>query len=75
LANPALVKPGMVFILDHGSGLGHTGFVRQSVAGALITVEGNTNNDGTSNGIGVFELKRRKIIDASLKGFLDFTAQ
>jgi hypothetical protein len=73
LANPALVKPGMVFILDHGGGLGHTGFVRQAVSGALVTVEGNTNNDGSNNGIGVFGLSRRKIIDASLKGFLDFT--
>ncbi|HWU01742.1 MAG TPA: CHAP domain-containing protein [Novosphingobium sp.] len=73
LANPALVKPGMVFILDHGGGLGHTGFVRASLSGALTTVEGNTNNDGSNNGIGVFELKRRKVIDASLKGFLDFT--
>jgi CHAP domain len=73
LANPALVKPGMIFILDHGGGLGHTGFVRQSAGGALRTVEGNTNPNGSANGIGVFELNRRKIIDASLKGFLDFS--
>lgn len=73
LANPALVKPGMVFILDHGGGLGHTGFVRQSVSGALKTVEGNTNPNGSNNGIGVFELNSRKVIDASLKGFIDFT--
>lgn len=63
----------MVFILDHGGGLGHTGFVGQSLNGALVTIEGNTNNDGFNNGIGVFELKRRKIIDTLLKGFLNFT--
>lgn len=73
LANPSLVKPGMVFILDHGGGLGHTGFVSKSVSGALTTVEGNTNPTGSANGIGVFELNRRKIINTSLKGFLDFS--
>lgn len=73
LADPALVKPGMVFILDHGGGYGHTGFVRQSVGGALTTVEGNTNPTGSANGIGVFELNRRKVIDKQLKGFLDFS--
>lgn len=73
MANPALVRPGMVFILDHGGGAGHTGFVRQSLSGALRTVEGNTNPTGSSNGLGVFELNRRKVMDSSLKGFLDFT--
>lgn len=73
LADPARVKPGMVFILDHGGGKGHTGFVRQSLTGALKTVEGNTNPAGSANGLGVFELNRRKVIDPSLKGFIDFT--
>lgn len=73
MADPSLVKPGMVFILDHGGGAGHTGFVRQSVGGALKTVEGNTNPTGSSNGLGVFELNRRKVMDPTLKGFLDFT--
>lgn len=73
MADPSLVRPGLVFILDHGGGLGHTGFVRQSVGGALKTVEGNTNPTGSSNGLGVFELNRRKVMDPTLKGFLDFT--
>jgi hypothetical protein len=73
MANPARVVPGMVFILDHGGGQGHTGFVRQTAGGALKTVEGNTNPTGSSNGLGVFELNRRKVMDASLKGFIDFT--
>ena len=73
LANPTLVKPGHVFILDHGGGAGHTGFVRQSFGGPLRTVEGNTNPTGSSNGLGVFELNRRKIPDQTLKGFIDFT--
>ena len=73
IVDPALVRPGMVFILDHGGGLGHTGFVRHLSGGALATVEGNSNPNGSSNGIGVFGLNRRKIVDRELKGFLDFT--
>jgi hypothetical protein len=73
IADPSKVKPGMVFILDHGGGAGHTGFVRRSAGGALQTVEGNTNPIGSSNGLGVFELNRRKVMDSTLKGFIDFT--
>lgn len=74
ISKPSLVRPGLVFILDHGGGLGHTGFVRQVVGGALRTVEGNSNNDGSSNGVGVFDLNRRSVMESDLKGFLDFTA-
>jgi NAD(P)-dependent dehydrogenase (short-subunit alcohol dehydrogenase family) len=44
-----------------------------ALALALKTVEGNTNPTGSSNGLGVFELNRRKVMDPTLKGFLDFT--
>lgn len=74
LADPSLVRPGLVFILDFGGGHGHTGFVRQAAAGALRTVEGNSNDDGSDNGIGVFDLNRRTVTDPHLLGFLDFTA-
>ncbi len=73
IASPGTIRPGMVFILDHGSGHGHTGMVRQSVGGALKTVEGNTNTDGSNNGVGVFELNRRSVMDKQLLGFIDFT--
>lgn len=72
-ANPDLVRPGLVFILDYGNGYGHTGFVKQSIGGALRTVEGNTDGTGSGNGLGVFELNRRKTVDQALKGFIDFT--
>lgn len=72
IADPDLVRPGQVFILDHGGGLGHTGFVRQSFGGPFRTVEGNSNPAGSSNGLGVFELNRRKIADRNLRGFIDF---
>jgi len=70
IANPSLVLPGSVFILDYGNGNGHTGFVKSSTGGALVTVEGNTNNDGSNNGIGVFELSSRNIMAKNLKGFI-----
>lgn len=73
IASPAIVKPGMVFILDFGGSAGHTGFVTDNIGGALRTIEGNSNPDGSRNGIGVFELNRRKVTEASLKGFIDFT--
>lgn len=70
LANPARVTPGAVFIIDFGTGMGHTGFVRANNGGVLTTVEGNTNPTGSSNGIGVFELKRRNIANGQMKGFI-----
>lgn len=73
IANPSLVKSGQVFILDYGRGMGHTGFVKNANGGSLTTIEGNTNNDGSNNGIGVFELNRRSVMNKNLKGFLDFT--
>ena len=72
-AKPDLVKPGFVFILDHGGGAGHTGFVTDHLGGALRTIEGNSNNTGSANGVGVFALNRRSVMDHDLKGFLDFS--
>lgn len=73
MADPSLVKPGQVFILNFGGGKGHTGFVRQSLGGPLQTIEGNSNAGGSREGLGVFELNRRKIPDPKLMGFIDFT--
>jgi hypothetical protein len=72
-ADPTLVKPGFVFILDHGGGNGHTGFVAGQAGGALRTIEGNSNTTGSANGVGVFELNRRSVMEDDLRGFLDFT--
>ncbi|MEO8416130.1 MAG: CHAP domain-containing protein [Ginsengibacter sp.] len=72
LKDPSLVKPGFVFIIDHGHGAGHTGLVESSQGGLLTTIEGNTNQQLSSNGYGVFRLNRRKIVDIT-KGFLDYS--
>lgn len=55
--------PGDVFlVMKTDTDAVHTGFVdvlRPDLApGAFETLEGNTNTDGSSNGIGVFELTR-----------------
>lgn len=74
VASPALIKPGLVFILDYGGGAGHTGFVLRASGGAFRTIEGNTNQLGSGNGLGVFELNRRSVMQANLRGFIDLTA-
>lgn len=60
-AQPSLVSAGMIFVIDHGHGKGHTGFVEGVENGRLVTVEGNSNDGGSRDGTGVFRLKRRTI--------------
>lgn len=53
------VRPGMVFTIDHGRGLGHSGFVERIDAGLLRTIENNTDASRTREGGGVFQLVRK----------------
>ncbi|PZX20101.1 putative peptidoglycan binding protein [Breznakibacter xylanolyticus] len=57
----ALIKPGTIFIINHGSGRGHTGIVvsppkwnSECSKYTIETIEGNTNQHRSSEGIGVF---------------------
>jgi len=62
-------QPGDIFIMDFGKGLGHTGIV-ESVNGASVsTIEGNTNDTGSREGIEVCR-KVRKM--SKIKGFLRY---
>ncbi|MCE7066963.1 CHAP domain-containing protein [Dyadobacter sp. CY326] len=70
--NPALVRPGSIFIKDHGQGMGHTGIVEKVENGFIRTIEGNSNSNGSSNGIGVFRLDFRKI-NSIEKGFIIYS--
>ena len=72
IANPGLVQPGALFIIDLGEGLGHSGMVIKVGDGRLVTVEGNTNDNGSRNGIGVFKRNARKIAQIN-KGFIDYS--
>lgn len=69
IQNPALVKPGHIFIISTGSGTGHTGLVESVNGGILTTIEGNTNEGGSREGIGVFRRSARTISSIN-KGFL-----
>ena len=73
VANPARVTPGSPFIMDFGKGVGHSGIVVEVTGGKLVTIEGNTNDTGSRNGIGVFRRTARKINDIN-KGFIDYSA-
>jgi hypothetical protein len=68
--NPAMVKPGQVFVIGFPNGTGHMGIV-ESVQGGFITViEGNTNGGGSREGIGVFR-RTRKIASIN-RGFIEY---
>jgi hypothetical protein len=72
LANLTLVHPGLIFIMDHGGGFGHTGFVERVDGGILTTLEGNTDASKTREGGGVYRLTRR--LAEVNKGFIDYSA-
>ncbi len=69
-ADPSRVRPGMIFIMDHGGGFGHTGLVERVAGGTITTIEGNSNNAGSREGIGVFRLSRK--INSINTGFIDY---
>lgn len=71
-SSPELVKPGFIFIMDFGGGAGHTGLVESIAGGRLTTIEGNTNDGGSREGVGVFRRTERKISSIN-KGFLDYS--
>ena len=70
VADPSLVKPGLVFIMDFGGGAGHTGLVESVSGGLVTTIEGNTDASMTREGGGVYRL-HRKVGDIN-KGFIDY---
>lgn len=69
--NPGLVKPGMIFFMAFGPTYGHAGIVVKNVNGMLETIEGNSNDAGHRNGVGVFRRTRRRITDVQL-GFVGY---
>ena len=70
VADPGRVKPGMVFVMDFGGGLGHTGFVERVDGGFITTLEGNTDASQTREGGGVYRLTRK--LSSIGKGFIDY---
>lgn len=70
-ANPGLLQPGMLFIMDHGGGLGHTGIIESTAGGLLTTLEGNTDASRTREGGGVYRLVRK--VGEINKGYIDYS--
>ena len=70
VSNPALVRAGMVFVMDHGCGLGHMGLVEKVKGGLMTTLEGNTDASRTREGGGVYRLSRK--LKEVNKGFIDY---
>jgi len=68
--NLGLVRPGMIFVMDHGGGLGHTGLVEKVASGLLTTIEGNTDASKTREGGGVYRLTRK--VGEINAGFIDY---
>jgi hypothetical protein len=64
----------MVFVQDFGGGKGHTGLVESVQGGRIVTLEGNTNDEGSREGIGVFRRTGRKILTIN-KGFIDYAGR
>jgi len=75
VADPSLVQPGMLLVLDYGNGLGHIGFVERYAGGTLLTVEGNINAeaDPGREGLGVFATDRRTLADKRLRGMIRYS--
>jgi len=61
---------GDLFVMAFNGGLGHIGFVEKVEGDWIHTLEGNTNDDGSREGIGVFRRKRR-IKDIN-RGFIEY---
>lgn len=71
VAQPALVKSGMVFLMKFSATTGHTGFVEARDGGRLVTIEGNSNDGGSREGTGVFRLERRTLGNAQMLGYFE----
>lgn len=71
IENPHLIKAGFVFVMDYGSGQGHTGIVTKVEGEYIHTIEGNTNPGHSREGYGVFELVRK--VRSVQKGFIDYS--
>jgi hypothetical protein len=66
VANP---QAGDIFIMDFGTGLGHTGIVERVEGDELHTIEGNTNDTGSREG---YEVCGRIRKTSQIKGYLRY---
>jgi hypothetical protein len=65
-------QSGDIFIMDFGSGHGHTGFVDTVTGDRFTTIEGNSNDEGSREGYEVCRKPNGRPI-SSCKGFIRVT--
>jgi len=66
-------QPGDIGIMDFGGGLGHCFIIRSLLPNSILdTIEGNSNNNGSREGIEVEEKKIRHAFDKRIIGFLRY---
>lgn len=70
IQSPHLIKLGSIFIINYGKGKGHTGIVKEVRDNTISTIEGNTNNNHSREGYGVFN-QIRKISNINT-GFINY---
>ncbi len=70
--DPSLISPGMLFVIDTGGGEGHMGIVESVSGGLLTTIEGNTNDGGTRDGIGVFRRAGARSVASINVGYISY---
>lgn len=58
ILDPEQYMQGDQFIMDYGGGKGHTGLIEAKVLTNVYTIEGNTNDEGSRDGNGMFERSR-----------------
>jgi len=68
-AEPSLIVPGTLFLLRTSGTAGHIGFIEEVRGNQLTTIEGNTNDGGSREGIGVYRRTTRTIRQVNL-GFV-----
>ncbi len=73
-ADPGLIKPGHIFAMAVGTkGQGHSGLVIEVLRdGRFKTIEGNSNEAGSREGIGVFARERKP--SEINRGFIDYSS-
>ena len=63
-------QPGDIFIMNFGKGLGHTGIVEKVDTNFIYTIDGNTNDSGSREGIEVCRKQRPR---NKIVGYLRYT--
>lgn len=65
-------QPGDIFIMDFGGGKGHTGFVEDVKGDRIMTIEGNSNDEGSREGYEVCRKPGGRKISSCI-GFIRIT--